>query len=56
MLGGQQAARAPKGTRDIHGMILSATASTAAESPASNAAGQRLTDDLENHQCRRRRL
>jgi len=49
MLGGQQAAKAPKGTRDIHGMILSAAASTAAESPASNAAGQRLTDALENH-------
>ena len=30
-------------------MILSAAASTATESPGSNAAGQRVTDALENH-------
>ena len=49
MLGGQQAARAPTGTRDIHGIGLNAAAGTAADSPANNAAGQRLTDALENH-------
>jgi hypothetical protein len=32
--------RAPNGTRDIHGMILSVGADTATESPGSNAAGQ----------------
>jgi hypothetical protein len=49
MLDGQIADRAPNGTRDIHGMILSAVASTTTESPGSNAAGQRVTDALENH-------
>jgi hypothetical protein len=38
---------APNGTRDIHGMILSAAASTATEGPGSNAAGQRVPDALE---------
>ena len=49
MLGSHTADRAPNGTRDIHGMILSAAASMAAESPGSNAAGHRITDALENH-------
>ena len=40
MLGGHLADRALDGTRDIHEMILSAAASTATESPGSNAAGQ----------------
>jgi hypothetical protein len=49
MLGGRIADRAPDGARDIRGMILSAAAGTATESPCSNAVGQRVTDALENH-------
>ena len=49
ILGDHPADEAPNGSRDIHGMILSAAADTATESPGSNAAGQRVTDVLENH-------
>jgi hypothetical protein len=49
MLGDHPAAEALNGTRDIHGMILGDMVGAAAESPGSNAAGQRVTHPLENH-------